>query len=383
MQTAHALAKVLLCWGLQVSVCTTSMDTHVADLTVPLNHPVDVVVITVIYSQVVKQRWLRRWGVSLSLPANIWRALSSSDVAVLHFHYQFATWLAALLCRLRRKPYIIFTHGSLNARAIQASGAKKKRLYLSLLEKENFRGAAFIAYQSEEEMENSLLLNPRSVVIPNGLDPASLSSPVHSGLLAQQFPELKDKFIYLFLGRIDPNKGLDILLPAFAKIHAAHPQTHLLLAGPDERGYQSQVENLAQQLGISTAVTFTGFLGGDLRAAALHQSNSYVLPSRYEGLSMSMLEALYCKLPVITTPYVGLWKRLEQERCALISQLDVDSLAKHMEFILQNPEEARQMGLRGRDLVEREHNWDVIATRLLSYISGALTDQGVPNKAVS
>lgn len=372
MQTARALGKVLACKGHRVSVCTTSMDTHVADLPVPHDRPVDVDGIPVIYSRVVKQGWLRRWGFSFSLPVNVWRALSGADFVILHFHYQFATWAAALLCRLRKKPYIIFTHGSLNARAIQASGSKKKQVYISLLEKGNFRRAAFVAYQSEEELEASLRPNPRALVVPNGIDPADFSSPPPPGLLACRYPQLSDKFVFLFLGRLDPNKGLDVLLPAFARLHPAYPRAHLLLAGPDERGYRRQVEALVGQLGLQQAVTFTGFLSGDLRAAALRESRAFVLPSRYEGLSMALLEAMYCALPVVTTPHVGLWKRLEQERCALVTDLDVESLAARMEYIIRNPEEARQMGLRARALVEREHNWDAIASGLLDRIAGLL-----------
>jgi glycosyltransferase involved in cell wall biosynthesis len=171
---------------------------------------------------------------------------------------------------------------------------------------------------------------------------------------------------------LDPNKGLEVLLPAFGRVQRQRPEARLLLAGPDERGYRAQLEQLVQALGLEESVTFAGYLSGELRLAAFGESQAYVLPSRYEGLSMALLEALYNGLPAITTPYVGLAGRLEELDCARVTPLEEGSLQAQMEFILQNPDQAREMGERGRQLILREHNWDAIAERLLAQLESHL-----------
>lgn len=79
---------------------------------------------------------------------------------------------------------------------------------------------------------------------------------------------------------------------------------------------------------------------------------------------MSMLEALYNGLPVITTPNVGLWRRLEQEQCAIITPLDEQQLFAKMCYLVEQPARGKEMGIKGHKLVADHFNWTTLACSL-------------------
>ena len=115
-----------------------------------------------------------------------------------------------------------------------------------------------------------------------------------------------------------------MLLPAFKKLLQGSGDSHLVLAGANERGYEAQVRHLAEELGLASRLTLTGLITGQDKLAALQDADVFVLPSRSEGLSIAMLEAMYMGLPVVVTDRVGLWRQVEKNRCGLVVPYDED-----------------------------------------------------------
>ena len=177
--------------------------------------------------------------------------------------------------------------------------------------------------------------------------------------------------VYLFLGRIDAGKGLDLLLPAFKKLLQVSGDSHLVLAGADERGYEAQVRHLAEELGLASRLTLTGLITGQDKLAALQDADVFVLPSRSEGLSIAMLEAMYMGLPLVVTDRVGLWREVEKNRCGLVVPYDESSLAVALQRMAAAPDR-REMGQQGRQLVASGYTWDKIARHLAADIEEAL-----------
>lgn len=368
LQTAHMLGKSLKNINCDIRVCTTNMRTHDKNLSMSSGKLVSIDGVNVIYCEVKERSPLRRWGFSASMLPILKEQVKWADIVLLHFHYQYATWMAALLCRFYHCPYLIFTHGSLNKRAINASGTEIKKKYMNILESKNFKKAQYIAYQSKEEMSLSLEVG-NSIIIPNGINPDDYSDLPPPGTLQTLYPQLQNKYIFLYLGRLDPNKGLDLLIRAFSNCVKNNPDLHLLLAGPDERGYKHVLESLSKNNDVLKNITFTGYISGETKLAVLRDCNAFVLPSRYEGLSNAMLEALYNGLPVITTPFVGLSQLLHENKAALITDLDVHEITSKMDYLVRNPNEAKKMGKRGHNLVGRELLWDNIAKSLYEVLS--------------
>lgn len=366
LYVAHSLGQSLVSRGHEVRVCTTNLRNPAEDLAVPLDAPVWVDGVQVFYEPTVFSRY---WGFSPQLARRLWRESPWADVVLIHFHYQFASLLASWISRVRGKPYVIFSHGSLNTHGLRARHRARKLGYLKLLEQKNFAQALFTAYHSAEEMEASYRFGPGRVV-PNGIDPQVFQSlPPVSYFRCQH--KLEKATIYLFLGRIDAGKGLDLLLPAFKKLLQFCATAHLVLAGANERGYRAQVLNLARELCLAGRLTLTGLITGKDKLAALQDADVFVLPSRSEGLSIAMLEAMYMGLPVIVTDRVGLWRQVEDNRCGLVVPYDTDSLAGALKSMAADPDR-RAMGKRGRQLVASGYTWDKIAGDLAAAIEKAL-----------
>ena len=257
----------------------------------------------------------------------------------------------------------------MNTYGLRARSRARKLCYLKLLEQKNFAKALFAAYHSAEEMDTSYRFG-RCRVVPNGIDPQVFQALPQMNYFRQQH-NLEQAIIYLFLGRIDAGKGLDLLLPAFKKLLQVSGDSHLVLAGANERGYEAQVRHLAEELGLASRLTLTGLITGQDKLAALQDADVFVLPSRSEGLSIAMLEAMYMGLPVVVTDRVGLWRQVEKNRCGLVVPYDADSLAGALQRMAAAPDR-RAMGQRGRQLVASGYTWDKIARHLVAEIEGAL-----------
>jgi glycosyltransferase involved in cell wall biosynthesis len=366
LHVAHSLGKSLVSQGHEVRVCTTNLRNPTEDLTVPLDTPVMVDGVQVCYEPTAFSRY---WGFSPRLARRLWRESKWADVVLIHFHYQFASLAAGWISRSRGKPYVIFSHGSLNTHGVRAHSRARKLCYLKLLEQKNFAQALFAAYHSAEEMDTSYRFG-RCQVVPNGIDPRGFHALPRMNYFRQQH-NLEQATLYLFLGRIDAGKGLDLLLPAFKKLLQVSGDSHLVLAGANERGYEAQVRHLAEELGLASRLTLTGLITGQDKLAALQDADVFVLPSRSEGLSIAMLEAMYMGLPVVVTDRVGLWRQVEKNGCGLVVPYDADSLGVALKRMAAAPDR-QAMGQRGRQLVASGYTWDKIARNLVAEIEEAL-----------
>ncbi|WP_414550969.1 glycosyltransferase [Anabaena sp. CCY 0017] len=296
----------------------------------------------------------------------LFKNVDNYDIVHTNAIFSYPVLAAHWACQFRNIPYIATPHGMMEPWAL-AYKAWKKKLYFTLLEQPALQKASSIQMLASTEAEGikSLHLKPPLVIVPNGIhstDFASLPSP---DIFYQQFPETRNKILIIFLGRIDPKKGLDLLAPAFAKVHEKFTETHLIVAGPDNTGFLSTAESYFMEGGCRDAVTFTGMLRGDMKYAALAAANIYVAPSYSEGFSMSVLEGMAAGLPcVITTgcnfPEAGM------ANAASIVDIDANQIADSLIEFLQDPIKAKATGDRARQFILENYTWDSIASKMLS-----------------
>ena len=201
------------------------------------------------------------------------------------------------------------------------------------------------------------------VVVPNGLyrqefEPLPKPEPFY-----HQFPQTKNKILILFLGRVDPKKGLDLLAPAFAPVHKQFPQTHLVIAGPDSIGFWDTAQHYFIRSGCLDAVTFTGMLAGPLKYSALAAASLYVSPSYSEGFSMSVLEGMAAGLPCIITTGCN-FPEAATAQVAHVVEGDAEKIAEALVYCLNNPLEAKAMGDRARQFIFQNYTWEQSAQKL-------------------
>jgi glycosyltransferase involved in cell wall biosynthesis len=211
-------------------------------------------------------------------------------------------------------------------------------------------------------------------IVPNGINFQDYENFGQPEVFYKAFPYIKDKTLILFLGRIDPKKGLDLLAPAFAKAHQSFPNIHLIIAGPDSINFLPQVKKFFADVGCLEAVTFTGMLKGSLKFAALAAASIYIAPSYSEGFSMSVLEGMASGLPCIITTGCN-FPEAAEAKAANVVDIDAESIANALITCLQNPQEAKIMGDRARQLILEQYTWDKIAAKMIEIYQAILNGQ--------
>ncbi len=207
-------------------------------------------------------------------------------------------------------------------------------------------------------------------IVPNGVDPDEFAR-LPSGDGFRQRWELGDGPVVLFLGRLEERKGIPLLIRAFADALRHAPAARLLLAGPDE-ARSGPLRAVANECRVADRVTFTGWLAGDDRLAALAAADVFVLPATGEGFSLAALEAMACGLPVVLTPDCH-FPEVADAGAGLVVPRDVVPLSAALRALLTDAERRASMGRRARDLVCRRYSWREIAAQLASVCEDVIT----------
>lgn len=262
----------------------------------------------------------------------------SFDVVICHgiWQYQsFAIWLAS---RFVKFPYFVFVHGALDPWFRYAYPLKhlKKWLYWPWAEYNVLRSAKAVLYTSEDEKlfapKSFCLYKANDVVVNFGIVAPVGKPNQQKETFYKAYPALREKHILLFMSRIHPIKGCDLLIEAFAKIAEKDLLLHLVIAGPDETNWVPSLRSQAQKLGIADRITWTGMVKGDRKWGAFHAASCFVLPSHSENFGIVVAEALACGVPVMITNKVNIWREIQKEEAGFVGE---DTLAGTIDSLRQ------------------------------------------------
>jgi len=361
LRVAHSIGKALIKQGHDVTVCTTNLASEDSFLDVPLDEPINVDGITVYYQKVES---LRSWGFAPNLKRRIEKEIINTDFLFNHFHYQYASVVGGAIARKHKTPFIVFPHGSLNQYGIRRRKFFIKHAYIKLFESKNFEDAKFLAFNCNEEVFLSLF-GDKGHVVYNGISLDQFDPIPKEGAFRNSYPELRKKLIYLFLGRLNyEQKGLNVLIPAFKKLVEKNKSAHLVLAGPSEQGGLKSINSAIRDMNLNHSTTITGLLDNKKKIEALKDADVFVLSSPSEGMSISLLEAMYMNLPVVTTNRVGLNQTIKENNAGLIVNLNVNELASALITISDYNLRKSMIGC-GREIIIKNHIWDNIVLMLV------------------
>jgi glycosyltransferase involved in cell wall biosynthesis len=264
---------------------------------------------------------------------------AKSDAVVLHGLWNYSSWGAWRALRGRPTPYYIFAHGMMDPWFRRQFPVKHlvKQIYWTIAEGRVLHDAKGVLFTSEEEqMRARNVFKGHSykerVVLLGAADPGADSSAQRAAFLAA-FPALRDKRILLYLSRIHPKKGCDLLIRAFAGCaRQISPDIDLAIAGPDPLGWVPELSALAKELGIAKHVHWLGMLSGDLKWGAFRNAEAMILPSHQENFGLVIAEAMSCATPVLISNKVNIWREVESSQAGLI---EPDTLAGTQNLILR------------------------------------------------
>ncbi len=253
------------------------------------------------------------------------------DAAVVNGIWQYHSFAAWRALHASSTPYVLFTHGMLDPWFKRQYPLKhmKKWMYWPWAEYRVLRDAQAVLFTCESERllarESFWLYRCRERVVSYGTSNPTGDPQEELAGFFRLYPELRGRRLALFVGRIHPKKGCDLLIEAFARVLARDPQWHLVIAGPDQVGWQGKLERQAQRLGITGRITWTGMIAGDRKWGALRAAEIFVLPSHQENFGIVVAEALAAGLPTLISNQVNIWREIEHDGAGLVANDDLQS----------------------------------------------------------
>jgi glycosyltransferase involved in cell wall biosynthesis len=255
------------------------------------------------------------------------------DAVVVDGLWQYSSFGVWRAMRGSKVPYFVFPHGMLDPWFKKTYPLKhlKKWLYWPWAEYRVLRDARKVFFTCEEERrlarESFWLYRCRETVVGFGTS-APIGDPLQQRLsFLKVFPDLNHQEFWLFLGRLHEKKGIDLLLQAFARVSPQKPSLRLVIAGPDQGGLQSKLEQLAARLKIKDRIIWTGMLSGDLKWGAFRAADVFILPSHQENFGIAVAEALACGVPVLISNKVNIWREIEQDGAGFVGNDDLEGIS--------------------------------------------------------
>ncbi|WP_322010098.1 glycosyltransferase [Paraburkholderia sp. J12] len=247
------------------------------------------------------------------------------DAVIVHGLWQYHGYGAWRALRKMDVPYYVYAHGMLDPwfRLTYPLKHLKKWTYWPWAEYRVLRDAAAVIFTTDEERllarESFWLYRANERVVPFGTNAPRDEPAVLREAFLRASPHLQNKRIVLFLGRLHPKKGCDMLVRAFAEHARETPDAHLLMAGPDQGNWQGALQAIAQSHGIAHRISWPGMLQGNLKWGAFYASDVFVLPSHQENFGVSVAEALACGLPVLVSDKVNVWREIESDGAGFVA----------------------------------------------------------------
>ena len=311
------------------------------------------------------------------LPARFWTGYSkeisrfvndraaSFDLIHIHEIWHYPGYAAFCAARKHKLPFILTIHGELSDWGLQQK-ALKKRIYRQCLLDRMLReaGALHAITSAEKDQVNKLGFKTPVVVAPNGIEPSTFETLPSPHRLIQRFPKLKGKRIVLYLGRLHPKKGLDMLARSFSSIVRQFENVVLLVVGPDKFGTREYIQSILHEEGILDRTVFTGLLTGQDKLAAMSCADIFVLPSHSDVLGIAVLEAMAARLPVVITEKCE-FPEVSENGAGLVVKADEASIAGAITRLLADAALRKQMGHQGNKLVTENYTWQATAAMMI------------------
>jgi glycosyltransferase involved in cell wall biosynthesis len=363
-QMVKGLSAALATQDVEVTVLTTDSngDAGQPPLDVPLDKPVEQDGYQVRYFHCSP---FRRYKLSIDLLQWFWYNNAEFDIAHIHALFSPVSTASAAIARHKKLPYILRPLGTLDPADLHKK-RRLKQIYAALLERPNLAGAAGIHFTSVQEAKISERFGTQTqdLVIPLGVTPLVMPP---KGEARRLLGISNNQPLLLFMSRLDPKKGLNLLIPALERLLAEGLNFNFVLAGtnPQDPDYEHQIQEQVKASRLSSCTTITGFVTGELKAALLQDADLFVLPSYYENFGIAVAEAMVAGTPVVISDQVHIWEELKGAEAGWVSACDVDALTESLREALQDAGERQRRGGNGQNYALKNYSWDAIAQQMI------------------
>ena len=334
----------------------------------------------------------------VSFPLSGWLSRHIRDYDLVHIHalFSYSSYAAARLAAKNGVPFIVRPLGVFNRWGMQNRRRLLKQFSFRFIEQRILRNAAAIHYTSQQERVEAEEAGVRkeSVVIPLGVDLSGFRELPGPETFYEKFPEARGREIILFLSRLDPKKGLDLLLRAFATDERRQGTDDgrettedglrssvagglgplLVIAGDGENQFVGDLRRLAGELGIAGEILWTGFLAGTDKLSALAAASLFVLPSYSENFGIALVEAMAAGLPCVMSDQVGIAVDVKEFDAGVVVPCEVEPLASAMQRLIDDPELRVYLSRNARRLVDDRFSLEAMTESLVKLYDQVLYD---------
>ena len=319
----------------------------------------------------VKIRYCRRsssvmpsLGCSREFAAEVKKLLHWADVAHLHGLWQWPCWRAASEAIKAGRPYVMQTHGFLEPERLKRSTIRKA-IIGRLIERPHLAAARRVIATAESEKEGLLKYRVKTPVevVPIGIDTHDIEAATGDEALLQRLGVPSGKRVVLYLSRLAPIKGLDMLAEAWMRLAEFHDKWHLLIVGGDTQGFAETVRRQYAECVTDGSASLPGPVYGPDKFRLLKSADVFVLPTRSENFGIAVLEALAAGLPVVCTKGAP-WGVIAREGAGRWVDIDSEAIERGLRNVMScGRAELDAMGAAGRRIAYRDFSWPSVTKR--------------------
>ncbi len=320
-------------------------------------------------------RFIRKYGYTPRLSAWLTANAARFDVGIIEGLWTHATTGGGFAMAKAGLPYVVFTHGMMDPWFRRAYPLKHvaKQIFWWLFLGRVLRKAETVLFTCEEEkrLARGVFHGPPYAerVVAFGTSDAPPANPAQNEAFRNAIPALESRPFLLFLSRIHPKKGCDLLIESFARIAAGHPELNLVIAGPDQVGLVGDFREQATKAGVGDRVHFPGMLQGDVKWGAFRSAQAFILPSHQENFGIVVAEAMAAGTPVLITDKVNIWREVEESGGGLVASDTLDGTNDLLKrFLAMSEDQRKLMGTKARAGYEHHFSVEGAASDLLDVL---------------
>lgn len=313
-----------------------------------------------------------RYGYTPKLTAWLKRHAKDYHVVIVHGLWNYASFGSWRALHRIQTPYYVFTHGMMDPWFNKAFPIKAfyKLMFWKGLENRVLRDARGVLFTAVEECnlasQSFKPYSARPYVVGLGTRDVSGDPERQRQAFIEALPQLNGRRFLLFLSRIHPKKGVDLLIKGFAHQAALHPDLDLVIAGPDQVGHARELQDLSSRLGIGDRVHWPGMLTGDVKWGAFRSTVFFALTSHQENFGIAVAESLVVGTPVLITQKVNIWREIESDGAGVVVTDDSDGVNEGLRRVCaMSPATRQQMSEQARQCFLRRYDINAVASGLL------------------
>lgn len=336
IESVSKLCEGLVMAGHQVDVFTTTANGE-TELPVEAGVPVDVDGVNVIYFKRITKDHTH---ISLDLWKHLYQNVQSYDIVNIQSWWNILVVIAACICHFKKVKVVITPRGMLSEYIFESGNSKAKKLIHATVGKSALSKSWFHATaEAEYEECKKIIKGWKGFIEPNILTLPDL--PVT--------PYKNEVFTLIFMSRIHPKKGIDILFHAISRLPF---EVRLNIAGSGEEEYISELKELAAILGIANKIQWLGWLDRSNKFKALREADLFTLISLNENFANVVVESLHMGTPVLLSSEVALSTFIQQKDMGWVSSLAVEDVVEKLEMAVKDQAKRDRIRDQGRVVIE-------------------------------